>query len=64
MGKLFDRMIDKYGFMAALCVAMCIFMLAAIGIFLTLLTKGLFLLIFPIAAVYMGWQTYKDMKKK
>jgi len=64
MTNFLERILDRYGPIAMIPIAITIGMLFAVGLYVCIITNGLFLLIFPIALVYMAIQVYREGKKQ
>jgi hypothetical protein len=60
MMSFLEKVNDKYGAIFMVCAAVTIFMVVFVGIGITILTNGLFLLLFPLGFIYMLYKTYRE----
>jgi hypothetical protein len=64
MTKFLERILDRYGPIAMIPIAITFGMLFAAGLYVTIITNGLFLLIFPVAFAYMAIRVYMEGDKR
>jgi Flp pilus assembly protein TadB len=55
-----DKANDKYGAIFMVCTAVTILMVVLVGVGITILTNGIFLLLFPLGFIYMLYKTYRE----
>lgn len=51
---------DKYGAIFTVCAAVTLILLLFFGVGITILTNGIFLLLFPLGFIYMLYKTYRE----